>query len=154
MMEKLEIRSAVRDDLVSLLHLYEQLNPGDSGLDGRLASGIFKRFTESPGNAILLGILNDAIVTSCTLVVIENLTRGGTPYALIENVITDQHFRKRGFGKAILTEAVSRAWEHDCYKVMLLTGSKKPSTIQFYNSVGFEQNKTGFQIRRIPTRAE
>jgi hypothetical protein len=37
---------------------------------------------------------------------------------------------------------------------MLMTGSKKPSTLAFYASAGFEQNKTGFQIRRLPPRAE
>jgi hypothetical protein len=35
---------------------------------------------------------------------------------------------------------------------MLLTGSKDPGTLAFYREAGFEQNKTGFQIRRIPVR--
>ena len=29
-----------------------------------------------------------------------------------------------------------------------------PATLKFYSDVGFEQNKTGFQIRQIPVRAE
>jgi hypothetical protein len=37
---------------------------------------------------------------------------------------------------------------------MLMTGSKKPSTLAFYASAGFEQSKTGFQVRRLPTRVE
>jgi len=37
---------------------------------------------------------------------------------------------------------------------MLLTGSKTPATLKFYKDVGFEQNKTGFQIRRLPVRAD
>jgi len=37
---------------------------------------------------------------------------------------------------------------------MLMTGSKKASTIAFYEAAGFEQIKTGFQIRRLPVRAE
>jgi GNAT superfamily N-acetyltransferase len=73
-------------------------------------------------------------------------------YALIENVVTAASHRKRGFGRALLERAVSIAWEHGCYKVMLLTGSTEPATLAFYRGVGFEQNKTGFQIRRLPVR--
>ena len=57
-------------------------------------------------------------------------------------------------GKQILQAAVAAAWVADCYKVMLMTGSKKPSTLAFYASAGFEQSKTGFQIRRLAPRVE
>jgi GNAT superfamily N-acetyltransferase len=60
--------------------------------------------------------------SSCTLVVIPNLTRSGQPYGLIENVVTHSTYRGRGFGKHILQEGRS-AWKADCYKV---TGSKSP----------------------------
>ncbi len=85
--------------------------------------------------------------------VIPNLTRGGTPYALIENMVTHADWRKRGFGSAILKAATERAWEEGCYKVMLMTGSKNPATLAFYAAAGFEQTKTGFQIRRHPQRS-
>ena len=52
----------------------------------------------------------------------------------------------------VLKHAIATAWKHDCYKVMLLTGSKNPATLKFYSDVGFEQNKTGFQIRHLPVR--
>ncbi|WP_287190061.1 GNAT family N-acetyltransferase [Mesorhizobium sp.] len=105
-----------------------------------------------PGSVVLGGWHDDQIVASCTLVVIPNLTRGGMSYALIENVVTAAFHRKRGFGRALLERAVSIAWEHGCYKVMLLTGSTEPATLAFYRGVGFEQNKTGFQTRRLPVR--
>jgi GNAT superfamily N-acetyltransferase len=105
-----------------------------------------------PGSSILIGIRVDIIVATCTLIVIPNLTRGGAPYALIENVVTDVQHRKRGYGKLILDAAKAAAWRHGCYKVMLLTGSKDPATLRFYEEVGFEQTKTGFQARRIPPR--
>jgi hypothetical protein len=38
------------------------------------------------------------------------------------------------------------------YKVMLMTGSKRPSALAFHASAGFEQNKTGFQVRRLVPR--
>lgn len=85
---------------------------------------------------------------------IPNLTRGGKPYALIENVVTHANHRGAGFGRMALNAAVERAWEADCYKVMLMTGSKQPSTLAFYKAAGFEQSKTGFQVRRVAVRLE
>ena len=136
----------------SLLALYKHLTPEDPALDPNEARRILDRLAGYDGSAVLLGLLGDVVVTSCTLIVIPNLTRGGAPYALIENVVTDAGHRKRGYGKAILAEAVSQAWCHGCYKVMLMTGSKRPATLKFYGDAGFEQTKTGFQVRRIPTR--
>jgi GNAT superfamily N-acetyltransferase len=94
------------------------------------------------------------LAADCTVIVIPNLTRGGKPYALIENVVTHAGHRNRGFGKAVLKAAVERAWGHGCYKAMLMTGSKEASTIAFYEAAGFEQTKTGFQIRRLAARTE
>jgi GNAT superfamily N-acetyltransferase len=87
-------------------------------------------------------------VTSCTLIVIPNLTRRGAPYALIENVVTHADHRRAGHGRAVLKAAVAAAWAAGCYKVMLLTGRKDAGTLAFYLRAGFEQSKTGFQIRR------
>jgi GNAT superfamily N-acetyltransferase len=150
----LRIRVAQLDDLQRLLDLYQHLSPQDVRCAPDEAVAVYERFLRYPGSAILIGLINGEIVASCTLVVIPNLTRGGTPYALIENVITHASYRNRGFGKAILKAAVGRAWSEGCYKAMLMTGSKKSSTIAFYEAAGFEQTKTGFQIRRLPVRAE
>jgi GNAT superfamily N-acetyltransferase len=95
-----------------------------------------------------------AVRFSCTLIVIPTLTRGGKPYALIENVVTDARYRGRGYGTRLLQAAVQAAWSADCYKVMLLTGSKQPSTLKFYENAGFEQTKTGFQMRRMAARQD
>ena len=148
------IRPALSADLPQLLALYPHLDPADriSPLD--VAERRLKELQGYRGSAILIGIAERTIVASCTLIVVPNLTRGGQPYGLIENVVTHAAFRGRGYGKQLLQAAVAAAWQADCYKVMLMTGSKKPSTLAFYASAGFEQNKTGFQIRRLPPRAE
>lgn len=148
------IRTASRSDLPQLLALYPHLNPADRIPPLDVAERRFDGLQVYRGSAIFIGHVDDVLVASCTLIVIPNLTRGGQPYALIENVVTHADFRGRGFGKQILQAAVATAWEADCYKVMLVTGSKLPSTLAFYASAGFEQNKTGFQIRRLPPRAE
>ena len=88
------------------------------------------------------------IVSSCTLIIIDNLTRRGRPFGLIENVATHKKYRKRGYGTAILHKAVEVAKKNNCYKVVLLTGRKEESVLRFYERVGFEKDiKTGFMIR-------
>ena len=144
----LHIRLSKPTDVEALLALYTELSPGDELPSLQDAVARLHDLGRYPGSGVLVGIAGDEIVTSCTLIVIPNLTRGGRPYGLIENVITHSAWRRRGFGKCILRRAVEIAWESDCYKVMLMTGSKTPATLAFYEAAGFSQNKTGFQVRR------
>lgn len=153
-MTSLIIRPATRSDLPRLLALYPHLNPADPIPPLDAAERRLDELHNYAGSAIFVGIADDVLVASCTLVVIPNLTRGGQPYALIENVVTHENWRGRGFGKQMLQAAVSAAWRADCYKVMLMTGSKLASTLAFYAAAGFEQSKTGFQIRRLAARSE
>jgi GNAT superfamily N-acetyltransferase len=152
MSHELNIRTADQHDLPSLLGLYRQLHPDDEPVPLAVARNQFEQLLRYPGSSVLVGIRGDVFVATCTLIVIPNLTRGGMPYALIENVVTDAQHRKRGYGKLILEAAMAAAWRRGCYKVMLLTGSKDPATLRFYEEAGFAQSKTGFQARRIPPR--
>lgn len=147
------VRNASPQDLVGLQQLYVHLNSPEPVPQDR-AAAILEQLHRYEGSALLLGLVGETIVTSCTLVVIPNLTRSGTPYALIENVVTHEDHRGHGHATAILHEAVRRAFEVGCYKVMLLSGSKNPATPRFYEKAGFEQSKTGFQIRALPARQD
>jgi GNAT superfamily N-acetyltransferase len=89
------------------------------------------------------------LVSSCTLAVIPNLTRGTRPYGVIENVVTHPEHRRIGWGHAVLQAALAIAWTADCYKVTLATGSQREATLQFYEGAGFLRgSKTYFEIRR------
>jgi GNAT superfamily N-acetyltransferase len=148
----MQVRTATETDLPQLLDLYRQLNPDDPAMTPAEARENLQRITQIPGSNVYVGCLDHDLVSTCTLIVIPNLTPGGAPYGLIENVVTSALHRKRGYGKAVLSAATSAAWQAGCYKLMLLTSSKDPATLKFYRDAGFEQNKTGFQIRRIPPR--
>jgi ribosomal protein S18 acetylase RimI-like enzyme len=72
--------------------------------------------------------------------IIPNLTHNQKPYALIENVITDNNHRNKGYATAVLDFAKEIAIKQNCYKIMLLTGSKKESTLKFYEKAGYNRN--------------
>jgi len=152
--EEFSIRATLPSDLEGLLKLYPHLNPSDEAISLDLAASRLDEINQLPGSAVLLGLLGHDLVASCTLIVIPNLTRGGKPYALIENVVTHAGYRGRGYGTSILHAAAKAAWDAGCYKVMLMTGSKQLSTLKFYENAGFEQTKTGFQMRRMSVRQD
>ena len=153
--QMLVVRQASHQDLPQLFDLYRHLNPEDVPPPAQdVARDILNQLCRYEGSAIFLGEVTGTLVASCTLIVIPNLMRGGSPYGLIENVVTHGDFRKRGFGKALLDHASAAAWQAGCYKLMLLTGSSQPEVLRFYQGAGFEQSKTGFQKRRVPPRPE
>jgi GNAT superfamily N-acetyltransferase len=89
------------------------------------------------------------LVSSCTLAIIPNLTRGCRSYGVIENVVTHPNRRRIGLGRRVLSAALTAAWQADCYKVMLATGSHREETLRFYEQAGFERGgKTFFQARQ------
>jgi GNAT superfamily N-acetyltransferase len=145
---QLSIRPAASEDLEDLRKLYLHLNPTDDPLSESRASERWNAMLAHPGFTCIVGFHEGQLVSSCCLAIVPNLTRGGRPYALIENVVTRQEFRRRGFGRRILEDAVRRAWDAGCYKAMLLTGSKRPETHRFYESCGFRSGeKVGFVAR-------
>jgi GNAT superfamily N-acetyltransferase len=91
---------------------------------------------------------NGKIISTCYLNIIPNLTRNASPYAVIENVVTDLAFRNQGFGQKLMKFALESAWKAGCYKVMLQTGSKREGTHKFYAACGFvEGEKFAFNAR-------
>ncbi len=91
----------------------------------------------------------EGLLSSCTLAIVPNLSRGGRSYGVIENVVTHADYRRRGLGRQVLLHALGVAWQADCYKVHLATGSKQETTLRFYAGAGFQPGgKTYFEVRR------
>jgi GNAT superfamily N-acetyltransferase len=83
------------------------------------------------------------------LVIIPNLSRGGSSIGFIENVITHPDDRQKGCAAAVLTEAIDTAWRHGCYKVMLQSGRKRTEGHKLYEKMGFtKDSKYGYELRR------
>jgi GNAT superfamily N-acetyltransferase len=144
------IRKICESELPSLLELYCHLHPSDPKLPVTAdVERLWQKILADPHILYLVAEVDGKIISSCTLAIILNLTRGARPYGLIENVVTHPDFRRQGFGTRLLQAALELAWEQDCYKVMLLTGRKDEATLQFYQQAGFEAGvKTGFIAKR------
>lgn len=140
------LSEALPSDLPDLLALYRYLHPHDP--QPALDEELLRHWEAILGNPALHYVVarsDGSLVSTCALTVILNLTRGTRPYGIIENVVTHPDYRGRGIGTQVLQYALELAWQSDCYKVMLLTGSKQESTLAFYERAGFVRGeKTGF----------
>ncbi len=139
------IREIVKDDLDDLLRLYMQLHNDLMPEKTPELLRIVDTILQDKNHHVIVAEENGKIVSSCVCVIIPNLTHDQRPYALVENVITDERYRKKGLATQCLDYAKEIAIKENCYKMMLLTGSKKESTLNFYRKAGYNSNdKTAF----------
>lgn len=139
------VREAEEKDLDALLELYLHLHEeGIPEKDGHLRK-TWAAILADGNHHIIVKELDGKLVSSCVCVIIPNLTRGVRPYAFIENVVTHGDYRKQGFASECLDYAKRIAMEENSYKMMLLTGSKKEETLNFYRQAGYNStDKTAF----------
>lgn len=149
----MDIRTLNQDSLDDLVALYQQLNPEDVPVDIGKRSIIWAQTTASDQIKYIGVFQGECLVSVCQMVVVPNLTRGGLPYCLIENVVTDQAHRNKGYGKLLLDRVIQMAWEQRCYKVMLMSGRKSETVLNFYKGAGFSADeKTAFIVRADPAQ--
>jgi len=136
-------RALGRGDTQGALILYDMLTLGPKPCRAEA----FHRVLSHPGTNVYGCLVKDQLVAMATLHLLPNVTMIGRPYGLVENVVTHEAFRKRGYGRAALETAAAAAWAADAYKIMLLTGQKR-GALGFYEAVGFSQeDKFGMVMR-------
>ncbi len=139
------VREAEKGDLNAILELYLDLHEKNiPERNGHLES-IWNRIIEDPDHHLIVNEVDGRIVSSCVCVIIPNLTRNARPYAFVENVVTRREDRGKGYAGECMDYAKRIAEKENCYKMMLLTGSKKQETLRFYEKAGYNSSdKTAF----------
>ena len=139
------IREANKNDLKELLELYLYLHEDSIPNQDEHLENTWKQIMEDKNHHLIVNEVDGKIVSSCVCVIIPNLTRNVRPYAFVENVVTHADYRKKGYASECLNYARTIAKNENCYKMMLLTGSKKAETLRFYENAGYNSSdKTAF----------
>ena len=148
----LNIREALLSDVKDLNELYMKhltQYPPKEEQDINKWEIQLKTLIDNPDYHLLVGELNGKVITSVTLIVIRNLTHNLRPYSVIENVVTNSDFRNKGYASQLMERASEIAKSNNCYKIMLMTGSKKESTLRFYERCGFNMNEKTAFLKRL-----
>ena len=139
------IREALQSDLDAILELYLFLHEDRVPEKDEHLRETWMQIIQDPNHHLIVNVVDDKIVSSCVCVIIPNLTRNVRPYVFIENVVTHEDYRGKGYAGECLEYARQIAEKENCYKMMLLTGSKKQETLRFYEKNGYNSSdKTAF----------
>ena len=131
------VREAKKEDLKEILELYLYLHEETVPRQSDCLAHTWKQIIDDENHHLIVNEVSGKIVSSCVCVIIPNLTRNIRPYAFLENVVTHGDFRGRGLASECLEYARQIAEEYNCYKMMLLTGSSKKETLDFYKNAGY-----------------
>ena len=134
------IREIKENELKELLELYTHLHELGIPEYSENLQNTWNTICHDNNHHIIVCEIDGKIVSSCVCVIIPNLTRNIRPYAFIENVVTQSDYRGKGYATACLNYAKELALKADCYKMMLLTGSKNDKTLDFYKKAGYNSD--------------
>lgn len=139
------VRESNRDDLKDILELYLFLHETSVPEESEHLRITWESIINDRNHHLIVCEMDGKIVSSCVCVIIPNLTRNVRPYAFIENVVTHAEYRGKGYATDCLNYAKQIAEYNNCYKMMLLTGSKEIKTLDFYRDAGYNSSdKTAF----------
>ena len=96
------VREAEKQDLDELLKLYLFLHEDNIPENNEHLRNTWTRILQDPNHHLIVNEIDGKIVSSCVCVIIPNLTRNVRPYAFVENVVTNEAYRGKGYAGACL----------------------------------------------------
>lgn len=146
------IRDALAEDIPRLLHLYLQLAEFSTIPETEVYpltaahQAALERITADPSVRLFVLEEGGRVIGSYALYVMPNLTHGGRPFAIVENVVVDATLRGGGHGRLLMGHAMAEARAADCYKIALTSNLKRGPAHAFYEALGYTHTHKGFTM--------
>jgi L-amino acid N-acyltransferase YncA len=146
-----KIRAAAEQDIPRILDLYHELTvslPGERDLGRPSLEACRKVLAEiaaDPRHELLVAEDGGEVAGTAVLLMVPNLSHAATPWALVENIIIDQRFRRRGLARMLLEHAVARARAAGCHRIEIMSDNSRQDAHRLYRSLGFTDSATGFR---------
>lgn len=147
MIDNLEIKKATPEDLPLILDLYAQKDI-DNGLVLPIdqANKIFNKFSSYPNYSLYVAKIEEKVVGTYELLIMDNLAHEGKPSGVVEDVVVDQKYRSQGIGKKMMEYALEVCRQNNCYKMSLSSNIHRDRAHKFYERLGFKKHGYSFLI--------
>lgn len=143
------IRRALSSDASALLSLYaglagERRSAQPGGLDG--SQRLLEEILADPLRLVLVADIEGQAVGTADMLIVKNLTHHGMAWAIVENVVVAEQYRRRGIARSLFDHLIDVARAAGCYKLELLSAKHRAGAHAFYASIGLEAVSEGFKI--------
>ncbi|MEA5461736.1 GNAT family N-acetyltransferase [Arcicella sp. LKC2W] len=139
------ILEASKKHLPQILRLYAEVLDKGEVLTADDAAIIFDKISSYPNYKIYVVEIDNQVVGTFALLIMDNLAHLGTPSGIVEDVVVSEKFQGNSIGKKMMTFAIEKCRQLGCYKMVLSSNLKRVEAHQFYENLGFE--KHGFSYR-------
>ena len=140
------VRPAVESDIPRILELYEELTGERHDLTQHETKPLFNEISSMSGHELLVAEEDNMVVGTMVLLIVPNFSHGALPWAIMENLVVDPEHRRKGIGRLLTEYAIARAREAGCYKLQLMSSTKRRLAHWFYKRLGFKQSAYGFRM--------
>jgi GNAT superfamily N-acetyltransferase len=146
------VRPATEYDIPRILQLYDELTINsapmemESGFSANEARAVFSEIQGDPRHELFVAEEEGQVVGTIVLLIVPNLSHGVAPWAIAENIIVSEEYRRKGIGRMLLEHVIARAREKGCYKIQLVSDTRRKEAHKFYGALGFEALAHGFRL--------
>lgn len=142
-----QIRAVREGDLPALLDLYRQLSgPESPQLSVADARAMLRKIGAYPNYTVYVATLDEAIVGTYALLIMDNIGNGGRPSGIVEDVVVDAEYRGQGIGQVMMDHARDLCRAAGCYKLTLSSNLRREAAHRFYESLGYEKHGYSFRL--------
>lgn len=145
----LNIREATRADLPALLDLYHELDGGET-LSLTKAEQLFARIRSYPDYRLYVATIEQSIVGTFALLIMDKLAHGGAPSGIVEDVVVHSDWQGKGIGAEMMRFAMEQCSKAGCYKLALSSDLKREAAHRFYENLGFQKHGFSFVVGLRP----
>jgi ribosomal protein S18 acetylase RimI-like enzyme len=139
MSDAIEVRRLGEDDLDGLLELYAHLHENDDpAAERETLQRVWRELCRDDRTLYFGAEADGRLVSTCIVTIIPNLTHGARPYAVLENFVTHESYRRRGFGRAVMVAIIEHCKAAGCHKIMLTSAATRHAAHALYESLGFK----------------
>jgi ribosomal protein S18 acetylase RimI-like enzyme len=129
------IRDPAADDLQGLARLYRQFWGEDCSPETMRL--VFDSVSHDPRYVFLVAEERGVLAGTVRGVVCAALYGDCRPFMVVDDVIVDREFRRRGIGGRLMRRLEKRAASFDCGCITLVTETSRTDALRFYDSLGY-----------------
>lgn len=139
------IREAVKEDLQTVMELLSTLDNEEIGSVEEVTE-TWEKICTYPYYKVFIVEIEKEIAGTYSIIIIDNLGHKGAKLAVVENVTVSRKYRRQGIGRLMMLDAMEKAKEQGCYKLMLSSDKKRLMAHKFYKKLGFKQHGISFIV--------